>query len=224
MHTLPRCAAALALLLTLPLSATAQDAGPAQRIDRDDDAPAVPTPLAVGNSWTYNNSDSNSIITETIEEVRTFDGQDWYRLHTIDRDPDAKGDQAVLYEGDIWLAHLDGVEVDANGETNEQGQTVGVTNISPMYLYPAEVGDTYEPYGDDEGIQIEVTSIDEVVRTDAGDFTCIVYRETDKEVPGHAYLTYISPGVGVVRIQSVDGDDVWTSDLVEYTLVGETDE
>ena len=70
-------------------------------------------------------------------------------------------------------------------------------------------------------MQVEVIAINEKVKTKAGEFNCIVYKETDTDMPGYSFTSWVSPGVGIVKNKSVDEDGTYESELTSFTLVEE---
>lgn len=196
------CALALCLFTITAPPAAAQDE-PAQ---------AGLTPLAIGNSWTYRDLQTGSITTERIVGTLEIDGHDWYMLRTIE--VDAKNNNAVIYEAELWLAHFEDSEADALTAIDAETGMIVLDNLTHTFRFDVEVGDTYRPEAVYNGITIEVTGVNETIQTPAGEFTCTVYTQTFEDDPGYSMTFYLAPGTGVVRTASViDGNRV-ISDLI----------
>ena len=59
------------------------------------------------------------------------------------------------------------------------------------------------------------------MKTKAGEFECVVYKETSTEDEGYSFTSYVAPGVGIVKNVTVDEDGDYSSELINYTLVEE---
>lgn len=177
------------------------------------------TPLAIGNTWAYENKDDGYISTDRVAGMVLFEGQPWYLVRTTERpiDPDAAEAESE-FTSELWLAHLPGVEADGLVEMNEETGTLKLTNITRYYRTRVAVGDQYQP-GDDPGHNIEVMALDETVKTKAGTFKCLVYRDTHTDEPGYSLTTYVAPGVGIVRYTTQQGDEKSSADLIQFTLI-----
>jgi hypothetical protein len=64
-----------------------------------------------------------------------------------------------------------------------------------------------------------VVALNEKVKTKAGEFDCVVYKETSSEDPDFSFTSYVAPGVGIVKHVAVDDEGTYTSELISYTLV-----
>ena len=91
--------------------------------------------------------------------------------------------------------------------------------LSKYYRYPATLGETYKPNADDPTLVINITALNEKVKTKAGEFECVVYKETNTEEPGFTFTSWVAPGVGVVKYAFTEDGESSSSELVSYTLV-----
>ncbi len=214
-----RLTATLAVLFTLALGLSltrAQDQPePAQVMGKDGD---TLTPLSLGNTWVYECKDNQTTTTDRIEGVLSFDDKPWYLMRMYERamdEPDAKPEMINEYV----LTHNKGVESDAGLEINEDTGQLQLAYINNYFRYPATLGETYQPDSDQPEVQVKVIEINKTIKTPAGEFTCVVYRETVVGEEGFSHTSYVCPGVGVVRYIDVFEDETLTSDLVKLTLV-----
>lgn len=211
-HTL----AALTLIITLTLCfslAHAED--PKTRGEKGD----VLTPLAVGNAWVYANDEDDILTTDRIEKTHAFDEKTWYQLMTYEREKGQPKNADEAIEGDLWLAMIDGHECDAFSEQDEDTDELKLTDISRYYRYPATFGDTYKPYADDPIVVMTVIGLNEEVKTKAGTFDCVVYKETSTDDENYTYTSYVAPGIGIIKNITIDDDGTYSSELISYTLV-----
>jgi hypothetical protein len=211
-------ALSLLLLLTLGLS-LAQAEDPKTRGEAGDTL----TPLKMGNTWVFAGDDDEGLITtDRVEGVVLFEGQPWHLLRTYERE---KGQPVAADESlgiDLWLAHIDGHECDAFVEpADPEGEDTGLKlgDISKYFRYPATAGETYMPNKDDQTMVMTVVALNEKVKTKAGEFDCVVYKETSSEDPDFSFTSYVAPGVGIVKHVAVDDEGTYTSELISYTLV-----
>jgi len=212
---------AAVLFLSLPLQhVAAQDK--AKTMGKPGD---ILTPLAIGNAWVYENDDDDLIATDRIEGLVLFDGHPWYLLRTYEHEAGQPANTAELIANDFWLTHKDGYECDAFAEQSdfedEDAELFGLRLSPPAqyYRYPAALGDKYKPSEETPSMRMEVIAINEKVKTKAGEFNCIVYRETDTDVPGYSFTSWVCPGVGIVKNKNVDEDGTFTSELTSFSLV-----
>ncbi len=207
-------ALALALTLTLGLSFVRAD----EALSRGQAGDTL-TPLALGNTWVYEDADADLIHTERIEGVVTFDQTSWYMLRNYEREigqPPAKNESIDL---EYWLAFHDGYECDTIMHVDEETQILKPGGINKAHRYPAKLGDQYHPYADDQDATVTVLALNEKVTTKAGVFDCIVYKETSTQDESFNFTTYIAPGVGVVKSTFIEEGQTYTSELISYTLV-----
>ena len=184
------------------------------------------TPLAIGNAWVYETAEDDPIVTDRIEGIVLFDGHPWYLLRTYEHEAGQPANKGELVGDAFWLTHKDGHEWDASLEYPDLEEEEGVVGLklsaaSKYYRYPAALGDKYTPSADMPTMQVEVIAINEKVKTKAGEFNCIVYKETDTDMPGYSFTSWVSPGVGIVKNKSVDEDGTYESELTSFTLVEE---
>lgn len=207
---------ALALTLTLALGLSFARADEAQTRGQAGD---VLTPLAMGNTWVYANDDDDLITTDRIEGIVLFAGKPWHLLRTYERQRDQPAERNTSLDSDLWLAMIDGHECDAFTQVDEETDALQLTDISQYYRYPATLGETYQPNPDDDTMLMTVTALHEKVKTKAGEFDCIVYKETSTEDETYSFTSYLAPGVGIVKNTSVEEGETFTSELISYTLV-----
>jgi len=212
------CTLLLSLLALGPI-ASAQDQAQPQQDPQDE--PVVLTPLTIGNTWRYHNSDSNTITTDTVVGMVLFNDQPWYLLRTIEVHAKS-GD--VVYQGDLWIAHFPQAETDALATLNQDTQALELTNISQTFRYDVEQGQTYQPEPTAPTRTVEVVAVDQQIQTPAGEFTCVVYEQTDRDDPGFIITFYVAPGIGIVRTVTIIDQDQIIGDLLEYSLVEDEDE
>ena len=205
----------LALLLVFSLAlplATAED--PKTRGEAGD----ALTPLAMGNTWVYGAEGDDFITTDRIEGVVLFDGKPWHLLRSYERAADEPEANNSDLKTDLWIAMIDGVECDAFTEMDEESETIKLSEVTPYFRYPATLGESYKPIKEDPSIVVTITALHEKVTTKAGEFDCVVYKETSTDDPDYSISMYIAPGVGVVKTVSVEGDETFTSTLLSYTF------
>lgn len=203
---------ALCIFFTLSL-AHAED--PKARGEAGD----VLTPLAIGNTWVYVGEDDEIITTDRIEGVVLFDNQPWHLLRTYERETGKPVTDNVSIGADLWLAMIDGSECDGFTQINEETDELELTMSSKYYRYPATLGDSYKPNVDDPTTTVTVIALNKKVTTKAGEFDCVVYKETSSEDENYSYTCYVAPGVGIVKNIHVDEEGSYTSELISYTLV-----
>jgi len=175
------------------------------------------TPLAIGNTWVYENTADGVTITEQIAGVVYFDDQPWYLVRSAER-PIDEPDAQPTFIWESWLAHVDGVDTLAFTELDENTATLGLTDPSGDFRYPVAKGDTYRPIEKDASTTIRVVGVDVPIKTKAGEFKCIAYREINADEEGITITTYLAPGVGVVRIRFESGGQATTTDLIKFDL------
>ena len=195
---------------------------PNQPDEPDEQQTKTLTPLAIGNTWVFENKDDGIISTDRIEGMVLFNDKPWYLVRSTEQsnkpaDPDLPVE--TIFAGELWLAHLGTVEADGFVEIDEKTGTLKLSNITRYYQTDAAVGDTYQPNENDPGLKIEVLAIDERVKTKAGEFKCTVYRETHTDTPDDSFTTYVAPDIGIVRYTTTEGEESSSADLIKYTLV-----
>lgn len=179
------------------------------------------TPLAMGNTWVYASEEENTVTTERIEGVVLFDGRPWHLLRSYERPSDQPAEANESLGIELWLAHIDGHECDAFVEPIDPDDEIAELKLGPIskyFRYPATVGESYKPYSDDPTIVMTITGIHEKVKTKAGEFDCVVYTETSTEDEGYRNINWVAPGVGIVKTQSVEEGETYTSELISYSL------
>lgn len=182
------------------------------------------TPLAMGNTWVYESDDDDILTTDRIEGHVLFDGRPWYVLRSYEREAGEPVGKDEDLNSDLWLAMIDGHECDAFTLTSEEDEDFGVLKldtVSQYYRYPATLGETYKPNADDPTMVMTVTALNEKVKTKAGEFECVVYKETSTEDAGYSFTSYVAPGVGIVKNVTVDEEGDYSNELISYTLVEE---
>ncbi|MFK7788905.1 MAG: hypothetical protein AB8C95_05335 [Phycisphaeraceae bacterium] len=209
-------ALAILILLTLGLSlANAEDPKPTRG-----EAGDILTPLTMGNTWVYEGDDDDPFITiDRIEGVVIFDGQPWHMLRSYERATDQPDAKDVPLGSELWIAMIDGHECDAFIETDEETSVLKLSDMSKYFRYPATLGDTYQPNADDPTVVITVISLSEKITTKAGEFDCVVYKETSTEDTSYSLTSYIAPGVGIVKNITKEEQETFFSSLRSYTLV-----
>lgn len=176
------------------------------------------TPLAIGNTWVYKEIEENLIVTDRIEGMVLFDARNWYLLRMSTQPADQpNAEPEPFYE--YWLTHLDGVEADASLEIDEETESLKISYINAYFHYPATLGQSYNPDEEDDTWSVKVTALNEVVKTPAGEFTCVVYRETFDDDNTFIHTSYVAPGVGVVKYKTVDEEGTTTGVLQQVVLI-----
>ena len=207
----------ITLALGLPLT---QADEPQTRGEKGD----ILTPLVMGNAWVYESDGDELITTDRIEGVVLFDNKPWYLMRSYERQKNQPDSKNVSLHTDLWLARIDGHECDAFIETSQEDEDFGVMKldtVSKYYRYPATLGETYKPNPDDQSIAMTVIALNEKVKTKAGAFDCIVYKETSTEDPDYIFTSYVAPGMGIVKTITTDAEGTYNSELISYTLVEE---
>ncbi len=182
------------------------------------------TPLAIGNSWVYEGDEDDLVTTDRIEGVVLFDGQPWHLLRSYEREVDQPEEMNTSLQTDLLLSMIDGHECDAFIEMGQDDENFGVmqlSGVSRYYRYPATLGESYKPSADDPGMSVTVIALNEKVKTEAGEFECVVYQETSTDDEDYSFTSYVCPGIGIVKNITVDADGTYVSKLVSYTLVEE---
>ncbi|MEM6506229.1 MAG: hypothetical protein AAGC44_15680 [Planctomycetota bacterium] len=216
----------LSLLLILTLGLPHAQAEEPKTRGEDGD---VLTPLTIGNTWVYEDMDNSFITTDRIEGVVLFDGHPWHLLRSYEHEAGRPANTAELVSDNFWLTLKDGYEWDAwaelnGGDDDEEfvAEELQLTSLSRYYRYPATLGETYKPNADDQTVVMTVTSLSEKITTKAGEFDCIVYKETSTEDEDYAFTSWVAPGVGIIKNAGTDEDgEPYGSALVSYTLVEE---
>lgn len=206
---------ALSMMLAVGLSfAHAKDAPQPTRGEAGD----VLTPLAMGNTWVYENTNAGLISTDRIEGVVAFDGKPWHLLRSYERaiDQPATKDESINYE--YWLALIDGYECDTFMQIDEETQTLKPATINRAHRLPATLGDTYHPYADNKDATVTILALNEKITTKAGDFDCIVYKETSAQDETISFTSYVAPGVGVIKSIYTEDGESHTLELISYTF------
>ncbi len=214
---LPLLTLSLCLSIARAQENTEPDAAPAQPEEKQ----ATPfTPLAIGNTWVYENKDDGIRSTDRVAGMVLFDGQPWYLVRTTETPLDPEGDtEPVVTE--LWLTHREGVEADALVDIDEDSFTLRLSSENHFLRHPVKVGDTYASSKDDPSVRVEVLAVDQEVKTPAGTFVCTVYRETIDDIEDYSFTAYLAPGVGIVRYTTESDGLRSSTDLVSFTLVEE---
>ncbi|MFN3165940.1 MAG: hypothetical protein ACE37H_02635 [Phycisphaeraceae bacterium] len=209
----PHLACFLLLLVASHLAPVSARDAPA-----DEDQPKAPlTPLAIGNVWVYENADDGVTVTETIAGVVYFDDQPWYLVRSAERPSDGADDAQPAFVWESWLAHVDGADTLALTELDPDTGTLRLSEPSADFRYPVAKGDTYRPVEKDASRTVHVVGVDVPIKTKAGDFKCIAYREDHADEADVTITTYLAPGVGVVRIATEIDGEVSHADLIKFT-------
>lgn len=215
--------AALSLLLVLTLGLSVAHADdPATRGKEGD----VLTPMAMGNTWVYEGEEGDDYMTiDRIEGKVLFEGHAWYLLRSYDLEKGQPENTAELVSDNFWITLKDGHEWDAwaqygeeDGEAEFAVKQLELTARSKYYRYPATLGETYRPSADDPTIVMTVTALNEKVTTKAGEFECVVYKETNTEDEDFSYTSWVAPGVGIIKNTTTDADGTYHSYLASYKL------
>lgn len=210
--------AALVLTLTLALPLAVAEDAPKTRGKAGD----ALTPLAMGNTWVYEGEGDTHITTDRVEGVVLFNGKPWHLLRSYEREKDEPAEKNVDLGTDLWLAMIDGHECDAFVEPpqpDDESTGLKLGAVSQYFRYPATLGETYRPNKDDPTIVMTITALNEKVTTKAGEFDCVVYKETNAEDPTYTLTHYVAPGVGIVKTVTVEEGETYTSTLTSYTFV-----
>ena len=177
-------------------------------------------PLAFGNLWEYKESEFNSdgeITTSTMtsEEVKGIFDTTFGRYFYID---------ATDY--DLWVRNTPkGNEELAVVMDEETGELKVDGKPAVFFQYPVEKGATYTvEYGTEEipSSNIKVVELTEKVKVPAGEFSCVKYESTSVETKQLDSVFYVSPGVGLIKMESYDetekGQLLMVSELTKYTF------
>ena len=182
------------------------------------------TPMAMGNTWVYASADEDFVTTERIEGVVQFEGKPWYLLRSYEREKDQPTEANKSAGIEMWVAMIDGHECDAFTKPTDPDEELVGLKLGPSsryYRYPATAGETYMPNKDDRTMVMTVVALNEQVKTKAGAFDCVVYKETNNEDPDFSFTSYVAPGVGIVKHTTTDAEGTYTAELIRYSLVGE---
>lgn len=172
--------------------------------------------MALGNTWVYEDKESGIISTVRIEGVVMFDDRPWHLFRYYEREVDQPADQDEPIGFDSWHAFFNGHEYDAEVSYDEEAGALELAPLGAYFRYPAKAGDSYRPNPLDETTVMTVIAVGEKVKTKAGEFECIVYKETYADEPGLSYMIYVAPGVGVVKDVESSEEGTYTSELVSY--------
>ena len=156
-----------------------------------DEGQSALMPLKVGNSWTYEVSQSDGSTEATLEITRsvTIDDEQHYEM-----DP---GLDQYETDGEPFLVRTQG-----DGLYVMEEDLVGF----PL-KYPAEDGEIYT-HTDDDGNEYRITVTDQTITVPAGTFDCLQY---EIESDGSAC---ISPDVGPIQINLLSLE----ANLASYSL------
>lgn len=207
---------ALLFAFTLGLSpARAQD--PETRGEQGDTL----TPLAMGNTWVYSSEEGDTVTTDRVEGVVMFDGRPWHLLRSYEHAEGQPADKGELVSDNFWLTFKDGHEWDAWAELSveDELETFKLTTLSKYYKYPVALGEIYKPQADDPALKITVSALNAKLKTPAGEFECVVYTQTNADEPGYRFTSWVAPGVGIVKNETVEDGETSVSELISYTLV-----
>ena len=112
----------------------------------------------VGSSWTYQvEGKKNYQVTNKVIEVKTIDGQNWYKL--------------VEYGEVFWVANKEHGQFEAINFFDKNPSQLQKAEEILVFKYPAEVGETWKN-NDSPTTYLGTTNI--VVP--AGEFTCHMYH------------------------------------------------
>lgn len=155
-------------------------------------------PLETGKRWTYvvSQDETSREVTNQVEEKRTVDGRDWFRL--------------VEYGDTFWVANGEDGQIEAVNFFDRTPAPDEKAEIVLMFKYPAEPGETWEKHSS------PTTYLGKKKRTvPAGTFRCHEYR-IDMQAESYS-LSCIAIGVGVVYNEFVNEDgEKMISRLKEY--------
>jgi len=145
-------------------------------------------PFKMNNYWKYNDSkyDStgNIFISDTI-------------IYKVDIDTIILNQQFFKYDisNFYYTVKEDGIW---------QYEILGDSVKNCLYLkYPCKIGDTYTFTFGRPNI-VTVTSLNEKVTVEAGEFTCIEYHLEYNSVSPYINI-YVAPGVGIIKQESFSG-------------------
>lgn len=195
-----------------------------QQAPATDEKPKSPlTPLAIGNTWVYENTADGVTITEQIAGVVYFDDQPWYLVRSAER-PIDEPDSQPTFVWESWLGHVEGVDTLAFAVLDENTATLKLTEPSGDFRFPVAKGDTYRPIEKDAFTTMQVAGVDVPIKTKAGDFKCIAYREHNADEEDVKITTYLAPGVGVVRTTTEVDGEVSHVDLIQFKTARDTEQ
>ncbi len=163
-------------------------------------------PLAVGNRWTYDVSQFDTVAGEFIPfRVDTFE---------VTRD--------TVIEDEVWYI-VEGMIPEGGRTINREGglwQYRPDTDTFLFLKYPAEVGVEYVTKIGPSNVMNRVVGNDVRLTVPAGTFTCYKYSQLIQH-PGITVDFYFQPGVGGVRMSVLAGNGltpISRHDLIEYEL------
>ncbi|WP_417585875.1 hypothetical protein [Nitrincola sp.] len=153
--------------------------------------------LTVGAKWIYElEGGTSKTITNSIKEVRTVDGKDWYRLSE--------------YGETFWVRNTEQGQVEAVNFVNQDPDQLNNPEEILVFKYPAEVGETWPNMGSPttyKGIQTYTVP--------AGTFDCHEYYIDLGE--GYYSRSCIAIDIGVVyNVAVLDGGKKEVSKLIRY--------
>ena len=172
----------------------------------------------MGNTWIYQGKDDDLITTDRVEGVVLFDGKPWHLLRSYERAEDQPAEEDVNLNADMWLAHIDGHECDTFAEMDPDDVVLKLGEVTKYFRYPATLGDSYKPIAEDPSIVVTVTALHEKVTTRAGEFDCVVYKETSADDPNYSLTQYVAPGIGIVKTIAIEAGETSESTLTSYTI------
>ena len=142
-------------------------------------------PLALGNRWTYIYTNEDEDHSRTII----------MRRRIVKSEQTGSGDIHLLMSFDdeySFMQKSDGIH-----RCDVYGEYLSIK-------YPAAKGDKYEAYIDKNKLELEVAAVDELVKTEAGEFKAVKYISEIKD--GHIstnFVFYYSEGIGLIKQEEV---------------------
>ncbi len=150
------------------------------------------------SSWSYQvtKDNSKSVITNKVLELRTIDGQNWYKLSE--------------YGEIFWVNNKEYGQVEAVNFYEKDPSPNSKAEEVIVFKYPAKIGETWENYGSPTtylGIK--------TVKVPAGEFECHMYN-IDMENNNYS-KTCIAKNIGPVYNEAaLYNEPVEISELINY--------
>lgn len=174
-------------------------------------------PVAMGNRWTM--TMSGFVIpagVDTVTVTGTFErtvidttthamGYKLWVMEEISATTFTQGDTTVTYR-DTSYAYT----MESDSELVAYDDTI-TTEYEILVKLPVTVGETWEPYTDDNSVTREILSISTIVSVPAGSFSsCLHLQDTDSEAPDDNWEMWSAPGIGPCRVETdaVDSSEV----------------
>ena len=153
-------------------------------------------PLEDGNSWEYlvTNYDSLGIVSsyfsykDSVLSDTIINNDSWYKI--------SNNNDYRLYR--LFRNQIGGYYLYDSTKSSKE---------SLVFKYPCEVGDT--------SIYTQVIRVNIKINVNSKEYNCIQYRQYLMNIKMQYFDYYISPGIGVVRIQNFENQNL----LQDFSLI-----